>query len=61
VVWLVGILAAIGVMLLAASVGLALAAWRKRSLVEAAISLFVLVVISWFGYTLLVTLGNRPG
>ena len=59
-VWGVGIVAATGAMLLVAAIGLALTAWRKRSLVEATISLFVLAVISWFGYALLVAFRNHP-
>ena len=55
-----GILALIGVMFLVTSVGLALTAWRKRSLVEAAFALFLLVLVSWFGYTFLVGYQNHP-
>jgi hypothetical protein len=60
VIWFVCILAVIGVMFLVTSVGLALTAWRKRSLVEATFALFLLVLISWFGYAFLVGYQNHP-
>ena len=53
-------LAAMGVMLLVAWVGLVLVAWRDRSLVAGAFALILLGGYSWYGSMLLVAIRNHP-
>ena len=53
-------MAAMGVMLLVAWVGLVLVAWRDRSLVAGAFALILLGGYSWYGSMLLVAIRNHP-